>query len=48
MCFGTPPSCRAGHAAGPIFDNQLLIFGGGYMDKAFNDLHLFDLGTCRA
>lgn len=43
--LGTPPTKRVGHTTNSIFPNQLLVFGGGYMDKAFNDLHMFDVET---
>ena len=42
---GTPPSPRAGHSACQFVDNQLLVFGGGYLNKVFNDLHVFNFDT---
>ena len=40
--YGTPPSPRAGHTACTVFGAELLVFGGGYLNKVFNDLHLFN------
>ena len=44
--YGTPPSPRAGHTACTVFGKELLVFGGGYLNKVFNDLHLFNTETC--
>ncbi|MCJ1296791.1 hypothetical protein MMC34_008358, partial [Xylographa carneopallida] len=43
--YGTPPSPRAGHTACTVFGAELLVFGGGYLNKVFNDLHLFNSHT---
>jgi hypothetical protein len=43
--YGTPPSPRAGHTACTVFGAELLVFGGGYLNKVFNDLHLFSTDT---
>ena len=43
--YGTPPSPRAGHTACTVFGAELLVFGGGYLNKVFNDLHLFNSDT---
>jgi N-acetylneuraminic acid mutarotase len=40
--YGTAPSARAGHIASTVFDTQLLVFGGGYIDKVCNDVHMYD------
>jgi len=40
---GTPPCARTGHAAARIHDTKMLVFGGGFWDKVYNDLHIFDL-----
>ena len=41
---GTAPSPRAGHTSKLVFSKQLLVFGGGYLNKVYNDLHVFDVG----
>ena len=43
--FGTPPSPRAGHTACVLSGNELLVFGGGYLNKVHNDLHVFNADT---
>jgi hypothetical protein len=40
---GTAPSPRAGHTAVAVGGSKLLVFGGGYLDRVFNDLHLLDV-----
>ncbi|ETO20702.1 hypothetical protein RFI_16512 [Reticulomyxa filosa] len=55
LFMGQAPSARAGHAMVAvdkcghsmcvIRDNQLLVFAGGYQQKIFNDLHMFDMDT---
>ena len=44
--FGTPPRPRMGHVAARIVDRYLIIFGGGTIDKVFDDLHIFDTEKC--
>lgn len=39
---GTAPSPRAGHSSQVIAGEQLLIFGGGFLNKVYNDLHCFN------
>jgi hypothetical protein len=43
--YGTPPSPRMGHTASSVTKDQLLIFGGGFMDKVYNDMHMFDMAS---
>ena len=45
---GTAPSPRFGHICEKVFHNKLLVFGGGSVEKVYNDLHMLDLGklTC--
>jgi len=40
---GTGPSPRAGHTACVLHGNCLLIFGGGYIDKVYNDVHMLNV-----
>jgi len=39
---GTPARPRTGHSAAVIHETKMLIFGGGYLDKVYNDLHVLD------
>lgn len=40
---GTPPSARAGHTCAVVWpDTNILIFGGGYIDKVYNDVHMLN------
>ena len=42
--YGTAPSPRAGHTASVIYGTWLIVFGGGFLSKVNNDLHIFDTG----
>ncbi|CEP00414.1 Kelch motif [Plasmodiophora brassicae] len=44
---GTPPSPRLGHSMHVVLGPrpQLLVFGGGTVDKLYDDLHVFDCAT---
>lgn len=43
--IGTAPCPRAGHTAIPILNKTaVLVFGGGFRQKVFGDLHMFDIG----
>ncbi|MES1922466.1 hypothetical protein MHBO_003984, partial [Bonamia ostreae] len=42
--IGTAPCPRAGHTAMPILNRTaMLVFGGGFSQKVYGDLHLFDI-----
>ena len=43
--MGTGPSPRAGHTAVVLHKTNVLIFGGGYIDKVYNDVHMLNVGT---
>jgi len=41
--IGTGPSARAGHTAVVLHKTNVLIFGGGYIDKVCNDVHILNV-----
>jgi len=41
--LGTGPSPRAGHTAVVLHKSNVLIFGGGYIDKVYNDVHMLNV-----
>ena len=42
---GTPPAPRAGHCTEVLPDGVLLVWGGGGIERVYNDLHLLDPRT---
>jgi N-acetylneuraminic acid mutarotase len=43
FCKGTAPRPRISHSAAVLMQDQLIIFGGGTMNRVFDDLHIFDV-----
>jgi len=43
VLMGTGPSPRAGHTAVVLHKTNVLIFGGGYIDKVYNDVHMLNV-----